>query len=686
MIAKNIKNAVDIQKNGKRVLNVIKNGEVVYYYIPDSYVELEYIQITSAIKIAINNKANIDYDISIIHDGEDVTYNQVFLTIQGNVRYLFSYCNYASTFFTSNTVPYFGGKLFSSSSDIVKIGVKCNDTSMSLYRNKKLIQTIGNTTILPSNTTATFNYRNDGKTPYKILNFTIKESTSQAIIHNFIPVRRLGDAICGMYDTINQKFYPSETQVQFKGGPIKMIKNEQWSLTAAANSKFILNKKTYIDRQIRSHIASALYSIGNQSSTYLVSKANEYDSRISDYYKVTSLSPYGVNFAHFTRVCANLLKDSDSLIIQNINPNWNILKSDNVSANDYELNNQNLYFANKSSIEVVLTGNKKGNSNNINVTKADIQRIIHLPYLDFTGNETSLINIAPLELTKDTSHELYVSIPSYITSTSYGVIGGPGNTDDRFFYTGGNQSIVRLGEPNVGGNASFVVQESEPLKIVRIDKTFLYINNKKYKHNLPSAVKTYTQFGLGNRMAYKMKGNFYYYRIERKNSLYRHYLPALMLLKDGSYYLGFFETVEQVFYKCDDKTLPATNNGAALSDDWSNIIDINGNVIDYKYNIITPVYTIGGNDNDAVEIRNLYNKYVSGECDVNTIIKVISSSGKYIIGSLSSWREHDSSNTVNFILQFDLSKDYEQDAYTNPTKFTAYLENGSIIFVNDNLE
>lgn len=599
MIAKNIKNAVDIQNNGKRVLNVIKNGEVVYYYIPDSYVELEYGQITAPINIDLKNKSLIDYTISIIHDGEDVHLNNVFLKVNGNVRYLFSYGNYATSL-SVNTVPYIAGELFSPSSEIVTIGVKATSSSMSLYRNSTFIRSVNypaNT--LSANTSITlYNRYNDGKNEdaYKVLNFYIKESSTQQILNYFVFVRRLGDAICGMFDTINQKFYPSETQVQFKGGPIKTVKRELWlASNTESNNDITLNKYgSDRERGVKSFISNAINIAKRNTRTITYIKEDGTTG-----YKTEVTEPYIDSLGDF-RVYPN--RYEDVVYSQNINPNWNILKSLNVTANDFETNNQNLYFANKASIEVVPTGNKKGNASNISVAKDHINRIVHIPYLHFVGSESKYINIAPIDQTTETALEVSVNGLSTVYNSNNAVL-GYWNGDTGYRYIIGYMTTGWSNSAYIGNGAeSTRITYDEDASVIRLSHKELLVNGVRIVDNrFRGGEYTYDNFYLGNAYYYNNgdsrignpRNEINYVRFERKNSLYRHYLPALMILKDNNYYLGFYETVEQVFYSCDEKTLPAYK-GDTLNSDWSNLIDINGKVIDFTKIKLNPTITVTG--------------------------------------------------------------------------------------------
>lgn len=464
MIAKSLKNAVDIRKNNKIAFNVIKGTDIVHYYIPDSYVELEYI---------------IDPD-----------------------------------------------------------GV--------------------------------------------VLDRQVEFDDNGVLLNNKVPVRRLGDGICGLFDTLNQVFKPSPTVKQYKGGPVKCVEGLNYNYN-------ILNSSISYKKESDS-------SIGKKS--FVHNTLNRTDGNVgfllgtSVYVPTVSTNPYTSN-ANFTRYFPHNDK-TNSLYVQHINPNWTILKGRGVTNNTYETANQNLYFTNKDTVEIVPTGNKKGDPGNKRLNKSEITRIIHIPYLQFNGTQTSFINIGPIETTTDTTMEVCVGglddRARTILHAAYG-----GRTDKwrslNMFIDdpNTNESIKDISYNNgVSEQDTYCVIEKSnfnPIDCIRVAPHELL---KKYTKTVISGGSNFRNltlptFYLGNGQGYESYNQdaplynwddkICYFRIERKNSLYKHYIPASIFDIHSRQYVGFYEVVEQVFYMADLNTVPATVNDVQININGDSIVD-----------------------------------------------------------------------------------------------------------------
>lgn len=625
MISRNIKNIIDIQRNGKRVLNVVRNGEVLHYYIPDSYVELEYIQ-NDEIIVTNNNYTKLYFDYYPTKDTSyyldccwrETNHDDVFIGINNTRTWHDSYNINQNSVSTSNGIIAFSYFSATETGNYASTGGKGLFTSGSRYtltanKGNFLIEDENGSIVTSANLRNTYHDTYDdgsrrlllGQCLGKIYKCVVK--TNDIVSIHAIPVRRLGDAICGLYDTINQKFYPSETQVQFKGGPVKTVKNEfltgnswekvtnmQWS----KNSSYSRYKKTFIIDMVNKPYANTSHTKVLRTATSGVDEINGYGAAMTP--------PTYIDFQRLLFTNTN----TGNILLQNVNPNWNIIKTVNAETNSFETDNQNLYFANKNSIEVVLTGNKKGNTNNVSVAKSSIARIVHLPYLEFTGEETSVINIGSIEITKDTRFKIryekhpvrsFDPIFGYGTHKTHACYLLPdskndANTESRIFFKNGDVEGSWFNTTNINYPSGTIDIQNNTVE-------FDGVRVKVARRGTDNQSDTWSDFALGARFNASLTNIYYwigtinYFRLERKNSLYRHYLSAIMILNDGNYYLGFFESVEQIFYQCDSKTKPAYF-GSSLNDDWSNIVDINGNTGVYS-KVIDIIHTGNWRDNQV---------------------------------------------------------------------------------------
>lgn len=597
MIAKNIKNAVDIQKNGKRVLNVIKNGEVVYYYIPDSYVELEYIEGTKNAYINTGIKLDIGYKL---HHHLEVTETN---PGGGNGGF---YGTAASV--TSGVSVDDKGYFLYYSGDALTQGIRTyNDTINNNYSAQQYPFYINGYGNISFNSIADWTYNKD-KSWLHHFNHRIFNAKNVCIF-NAIPVRRLGDAICGLFDTINQKFYPSETQVQFKGGPIKMVDKE--NIYAQADTVPNYSKNSNYHRSRRSFIVNATNAGNSKNSRYVYPVLEDSKVKTGGYDAEPHL-PYtamtGLN-EEYTNFYRHLYGENTvtATYLQNINPNWNILKSPSVTANDYEINNQNLYFSNKSNIEVVLTGNKKGNANNLSISKDNIDKIIHLPYLEYTSKEKRFINIGSFELTADTT--VYCSFIPTKDNASYGLAyvfcGIINDSNDKSFglsYSHSSSQPYRVRFLPGNGNISYIYDSDTSLvgqpMIIRCNYNdgFSFNNDSRKKSSIVWINDTISDLYIGNSASNNLAwsgGKIYYIRFERKNNLYRHYIPAIMILKDGTYHYGFFESVEQIMYEADPTTKMPYEADSKNEDIRTSIFNINGNKESIDWRVEANEYAYG---------------------------------------------------------------------------------------------
>lgn len=325
-------------------------GGVLDYNIPDSYVELEWIQITSLLQITLNNKSTVNYECYLTCDGEDYyKKNTEFIRISGSDYYLCSYCNaYGGDSYVYNSLPYFSSRCFYKG-DTVKINITCINGKMSCYINDKLKHTL-NAPILSGNNILSIRYRSDNYN-YKIHYLTIIESSSLNVLHHFIPVRRLGDGVCGLFDTINQKFYSSTSNKQFIGGTLKTIKNE---LDASYIPDYITlvkidhHKYNGYLRLKKSLIMDAYYSNGYFSRFRVANNNPGYL-----YFRTTMRTPYYNDSIDQTGALSAFRETNQ--IFYNINPNFRIYLSDGLDLLNYEINNQNIIL-NKNMFNVYNTG------------------------------------------------------------------------------------------------------------------------------------------------------------------------------------------------------------------------------------------------------------------------------------------------------------------------------------------
>lgn len=155
-------------------------------------------------------------------------------------------------------------------------------------------------------------------------------------IAHLIPVRRLGDGICGMFDTINQKFYSSEAQVQFQGSSIKYVNKERF------NSKLNYIKNNIYNRIKKSYISNTIYS-----------SSNDYYYQLNNSNDIISNNSSGYNYNRNRLFSMNYFIGSGDYGKSNINPNYNIDKRNDYV--DIYGNNEELYI-DKKRINVYNTG------------------------------------------------------------------------------------------------------------------------------------------------------------------------------------------------------------------------------------------------------------------------------------------------------------------------------------------
>lgn len=632
MISKSVKNAVDIRKDNKIAFNVIKGTDIVHYYIPDSYVELEYIRGRSSGKSYIttdclgsSDTLRVVCSLSI----KDNPYGPVSSTNTGGGG-LFGFG--FNTNSNNGWYAYWVGTANGVSTD-TRNATMTSGRLITPFTNAdfKNIYSVNSSDIDGIHFTVNAYEDANHEVPSWILNntFTLHRNyqvwKADKCILNLIPVRRLGDGICGMFDTIEQKFYSSNTQYQFKGGPVKLVDGEGYSSGGDGSelSKLSKTKVTTNAASKKSFIATVLNRNAGEFKGIKLTDSNVV------YVVTDQMSPYGeISAMLFCRYFPQRDRDSTSVYVQNINPNWTILKADGVEDNTYETANQNLYFSNKDSIEIVPTGNKKGDPSNMRLNKSDIIRIIHIPYLQFNGTQTSFINIGPIETTTDTTMEVCVGGLDDMARTTWHVAYG-GRTDkwrnlNMFIDSSDAETSVNYVSFNNGVvdavNYSCHLDKSNfnPIDCIRIaPHEFL----KKYtKTVIPGGSNfrdlTLSTFYLGNGQAienynqdaplYNWDDKICYFRIERKNSLYRHYLPASIFAENNSQYVGFYEVVEQVFYMADISTVPATVNGVQ--------ININGDSIANAERVVNP-----NNPINPIVFGRAY--LVRSDMDITDIVK-----------------------------------------------------------------
>lgn len=438
---------------------------------------------------------------------------------------------------------------------------------------------------------------------------SVTTDENNKITANKIPVRRLGDGCCMIFDTITQDVVdgPQVTSKYFQGGPIKMIPGYYYKVThdtdpyvsLVKNSNFKRAKQSFLTTTLRMAVDANMQNITFNGSGYYFCEMNR--------------SPYDVtNGLYKTRSFINKSNVSNQLI-QHINPNWNVVYGSSITEDQF-INNQNLYISNLTSIKVVPIKTIKTADTVEDVAVSDIKRIVHIPYHTFvrgtTGASGNYFNFGPIEQTTGDTYEVMVTADGLTHKYQhYEVIFG-GRMDKwrslNLFMC--EESNWDGSEPAVSFNNG--VQESEPYDSRNVYKKYLQntevlrcspkeciyhthrgngikLNDGSGYANYRNYTMPFFTIGCGqevgtysnNFATYFFSGKIHYLRIERQNELYRHYLPAILLKTDGTKLAGYFECREQIFYRGDGIITPAFS-GSSLADDWSNVIDINGDFID----------------------------------------------------------------------------------------------------------
>lgn len=241
-------------------------------------------------------------------------------------------------------------------------------------------------------------------------------------------------------------------------------------------------------------------------------------------------------------------------------------------------------------------------------------KIIHIPYIEFTHNEVAGIDISPITIYTDTVLDLVIDYDYEIMQNFNGRY--PGILGNQYPYSVNDNHRFVIWTPRYAlDNKTFYNyylfgteysmysfenynKDINP-KHIRIEPRIAYINNVSQKRSsnlVLSDMNFKVNFYLGGTGSagagfQPMKGKIYYVRFERKNSLYRHYLPCVRfynivdddnnLIAENLIDWGYFESVNQDYYIVDSNSIPA-HNGNSLLSDFSNLLDINGNVIDYQ--------------------------------------------------------------------------------------------------------
>lgn len=576
MIAKSLKHTINIRKGDTVCFNTFKGTDIIHYHIPDSYVELQYIYSPSNKKCYIDtgivppNNSTIKVKMSCsAWSTSDTASGYVCGTIDTHVALRWDSNSISTGWGLSKTTGVQNGSFKATGNTSTHLMINsCYSIDGELY------------------TTTQSDW-------IQHMNYQVWTANNICIL-NLIPVRRLGDGVCGMFDTISQTFKQSSTQYQFKGGDAQWILKHNINVRSSDNTVHIGKSDTECILK-KSFISSGTYA--NTIDTYYICK---YDNdTYSKWASSSVITPYHIdtnNHGDFSRVYINCKATVPIYYMQNVNPNWNIYKGQLVTdANQYESNNQNLYYANQDTVHVYSIITKQ----DIQISTSSISRIVHIPYLEYTGTESYCIDINHMENINDYTVDLLIS---NMQANNSGILGVATANTTR----GLAVSLDTSGSTLLIGNRSISLQDTDytqPIRFSAKECIYKYNHNRAINTNTASLATTHSCLigGVGiatnpideeaafdgdNKIASGTR--VHYIRFETHNQLYKHLIPAILILNNytfedsngdsQSYIIGYFEAVNQVFYQADANTLPAYT-GDSLASDFSNVLDINGDII-----------------------------------------------------------------------------------------------------------